>query len=82
MPDVDLSEAEYAKKRITDSLAARNRNATIGIELSIGLHQGDGSGIDDLLRFVDQDLYDNKEKNLDRGVGLVEQHLDEFLESD
>ena len=82
MPDVGLSEAEYAKERITASLAERNRSTTIGIELSIGLHEGDGSESDDVLQFVDQDLYDNKEKNLDQGVGLVEQHIDEFLESD
>ena len=82
MPDVGLSEAKYAKERITASLAERNRNAPVEIEMSIGLHQGEGSETDEILQFVDEDLYDNKEKSFDRGVTLVEQHLDEFLESE
>ena len=82
MPDIGLAEAEHAKDRIVSSLAERNRGATFGIEVSIGLHQADANETDQILQFVDQNLYDNKEKSLERGVESVDEHLDEFLQSE
>jgi diguanylate cyclase (GGDEF)-like protein len=79
MPDVAREGAEHARDRILAGLKERNEEAGIRFEVSIGLHESNGTNEEEIIRFVDQDLYDNKTRGVERTIDRVDQHVDEFV---
>lgn len=82
MPEVSLGEAEMAKTRIVRALNERNKSARLVIETSVGLHQSDGVDTEDIVAFVDVNLYDDKSKRLERGIGRVDEDIEDLLETE
>jgi len=82
MPEVSLDEAKMAKMRIVGALNERNQSARFVIETSVGLHESDGVDTEDIVAFVDVNLYDDKSRRLERRVYSVDENIEDLLETE
>ena len=82
MPDVTHEAAEPAKERIIKTLSERNESARITISASVGLHESDGNDTANILQFVDEDLYESKNNRFEQEVEKVDEHIEDFLDSE
>ena len=79
MPDISGKGAEHARDRILTRLKDRNEKAGIRFDVSIGLHESKGTDMDEIIQFVDKDLYENKTRSVERNIDRVDQHVNEFV---
>lgn len=79
MPEISYENAEHARNRIQQQISDYNSKADITISLSIGIYAGQGTDQEDILRFVDEDLYSNKTRNDEPYIGNVSVDLTDIL---
>ncbi len=79
MPEISREGAEHARDRILADLKDRNEKAGIRFDVSIGLHESKGTDMDEIIQFVDKDLYENKTRGVERNIDRVDQHVNEFV---
>lgn len=82
MPGANRERAAKARDRLFAALARRNRDAPIPISLSIGLHEATGDRTEEIVQFVDEDLYEQKQRRTERSIADVDEHLGEFLSAE
>jgi diguanylate cyclase (GGDEF)-like protein len=82
MPEISEDGAAHARDRLRKRLDAHNAGSEISIGLSIGIHVGSGTDPDTIIRFVDEDLYDDKSRNAERNIENVSENLAEMLAAD
>lgn len=82
MPEISEKNAKHAKDRINRQLEEHNDKAKIPISLSIGIHVGSGTDPETILKFVDEDLYDDKARNVERNIANFSENLTEMFDAD
>jgi len=79
MPDSPKSDAEKAKVRISETLVKRNREASIKINISVGIHESDGSDNSEILNIVDRSMYMEKNKKQERNIENVRENIEDAV---
>ncbi len=79
MPNLRMSEAERVRDRITRNIGERNREASIRIAATFGLHESDGVDTDDVVQFVDEELYRKKQERVEQNIENIDENLSDFL---
>ncbi|MFW6360312.1 MAG: diguanylate cyclase [Spirochaetota bacterium] len=76
LPNSDAEDAEVLKQRIETKISQYNRQSEIHIGLSYGLHTASRGNAESAIRFVDQQMY--KEKNSKRAHSYSEQNIEDI----
>jgi two-component system cell cycle response regulator len=82
LPDTLLTAAEQLKNRLLLHLSEMNKEKTIQIGLSIGVHESDGSSLKEMLHMADIKMYREKNRKSEMTISDMTENLEMVIESE
>ena len=82
LPDTLQEEGENLKSRLLKHLEDFNRDRSIRISLSIGVHESDGSSLKELLHMADLKMYREKNSKTEMSISDMTENLEMVIESE
>jgi len=82
LPDTIQEDGENLKNRLLQHLTELNKDQTIEISLSIGVHESDGSSLKEMLHMADLKMYREKNSKSEMNIADMTEYLELVMESE